>query len=220
MTETTAARPRPNTRDMVAVHQVFRDSFGCSAQLVGSASGDNPDRVAAVASYYANVLAFLHAHHESEDALIWPKLVERAPDQAELITRIAGQHDGVLTSLKAAEIRLADWVADPNIERGAALAVALATLGAELSLHLDEEERHILPIAAECLTVEEWAELPGHGMRLFAGDKQWLVLGLIQEQMPPQAVAEMDDRLPPPVREFWTTAGRPRFEAFVADLRS
>src|SRR4051794_7977768 len=89
MTETTAAPARPNTREMVAVHQVFRDAFGCAAPLVGSASGENPERVALVASFYANVLAFLHAHHQGEDELIWPKLVERAPADAALVMRIA-----------------------------------------------------------------------------------------------------------------------------------
>jgi hypothetical protein len=218
MNQTSTARP--NTSDMIRLHRVFRDAFGCAAQLVGSASTDDPERVACVAAYYANVLAFLHAHHEGEDELLWPKLMERAPAQAAMIARIAGQHEGVLTWLEAAEIRLADWVADPNIDRGAALASALATLGAELGLHLDDEERHILPLAAEHLTVAEWGELPGHGMRAFRGDKMWLVLGLIQEQMTPEGIAEMDAHLPPPVREFWTTAGRPQFESFVAALRN
>jgi hypothetical protein len=224
MTDTTSALApatgqRPDTRDMLGVHQVFRDAFGCAAQLVGSASGDTPERVAVVAAFYANVLAFLHAHHEGEDEIVWPRLIARAPEHADLVSRIAGQHGDVLALLESAEIRLADWVADPNVERGAALAVALANLGAGLCLHLDEEERCILPLAAEHLTVAEWAELPAHGMRTFAGDKQWLVLGLIQEQMPAPAIAQMEAHMPPPVREFWTSTGRPMFEEFVAQLR-
>ncbi|MDQ1685354.1 MAG: hypothetical protein QOC82_2091 [Frankiaceae bacterium] len=204
---------------MVRLHRVFREALGCAAQIVGSASTDDPDRVACVAAYYSNVLAFLRVHHEGEDELLWPKLIERAPAQADLVERIAGQHEGVLTWLHTAEARLAEWVADPNIDRGASLASALATLGAELVLHLDEEERHILPLAAEYLTVEEWGELPAHGMRNFSGDRMWLVLGLIQEQMTPEGVAAMNAHMPPPVREFWTTSGHAQFQAFVAQLR-
>ena len=89
------------------------------------------------------------------------------------------------------------------------------TLGA----HLDEEERRILPLAADYLTVEEWAELPAHGLRSFAGDKLWLIIGLIQEQMPAPAIAAMQEKLPPPVLEFWTTAGRLQFQEFVRALR-
>jgi hypothetical protein len=198
---------------------VFREALGCAAQIAGSASSDDADRVAVVSSYYANVLALLHAHHEGEDELLWPKLMERAPEQADLVARVSGQHEGVLSWLEAAEARLTEWIAEPNVDRGAALASALATLGAELGLHLDDEERHILPLAADYLTVEEWNELPAHGMRTFSGDKPWLVIGLIQEQMTPEAVAEMEAHMPPPIREFWTDAGRPQFQGFVAQLR-
>jgi len=173
-----------------------------------------------VGSYFANVLALLHAHHESEDELVWPKLVERAPDDAATIRRIAGQHEGVLAALQTAEARLAEWRADPQIEAGAHLAASLATLGAELSLHLDEEERVILPIAARHMTPPEWGELPGHGMAHFDGDKLWLVLGLIQEQMRPDQIAVMESHMPPPVREFWTGQGRPMFEGYITDVRA
>jgi hemerythrin-like domain-containing protein len=218
MTET-ATGIKPNTNDMIAVHQVFRDALGCASQLVGSVCGDRRERVETVATFYANVLAFLHCHHEGEDELLWPKLLERAPQDADLVQRIAGQHVTVLAALTDAETKLAHWITEPDIEQGAALAAALAVLGSELGAHLDEEERRILPLAADYLTVEEWGELPAHGMRSFTGDKLWLVLGLIQEQMPAPAVAAMEAHMPPPVREFWTGVGRPQFAEFTARLR-
>ena len=215
----TATGIKPNTNDMIAVHQVFRDALGCAPQLVGSVCGDRQDRVEAVATFYANVLAFLHSHHEGEDELLWPKLIERAPQEAELVRRIAGQHVTVTAALTEAEARLADWTSQPDIDRGSSLAAALAVLGSQLGEHLDEEERRILPLAADYLTVEEWGELPAHGMRSFTGDKLWLVLGLIQEQMPAPAIIVMEAHMPPPVREFWTGVGRGQFEEFVARLR-
>jgi len=215
----TATGIKPNTNDMIAVHQVFRDALGCAPQLVGSVCGDRTDRVEAVATFYANVLAFLHSHHEGEDELLWPKLIERAPQEAELVRRVAGQHVTVTAALTEAEAKLADWTSQPDIDRGSSLAAALAVLGSELGEHLDEEERRILPLAADYLTVEEWGELPAHGMRSFTGDKLWLILGLIQEQMPAPAIAAMEAHMPPPVREFWTGVGRGQFEEFVARLR-
>jgi hypothetical protein len=211
---------RPNTQDMLGIHQVFRDAFALAPALVGSVCNDRSERVAPVASYYANVLAMLHAHHEGEDELIWPKLLERAPEQAELITRMQSQHGGLLEALNEAEARLATWTGDPDIDHGAALAASLATLGVLCAAHFDEEERKILPLAAECITIEEWGELPGHAMRTFTGDKIWLVLGLVQEQMPPQARAEMEANMPPPVREMWQGGGRAQFESFITALRS
>jgi hemerythrin-like domain-containing protein len=211
---------RPNTSDMLGIHQVFRDAFALAPALVGSVCNDRTDRVDAVATYYANVLAMLHAHHEGEDELVWPKLIERAPAQAELIGRMQSQHEGLLEALTEAERRLAAWTAESDIDHGAALAAALATLGVLCAAHFDEEERKILPLAAECITVEEWGELPGHAMRSFTGDKIWLVLGLVQEQMPPEARAQMEANMPPPVREMWQGSGRAQFEEFIAALRS
>ena len=212
--------PLTDTSDMIQFHRVFREAFGSAAPLVGSVAPGDTARADVVGSYYANVLALLKSHHEGEDALIWPKLVERLPEEADTVMRIAGQHDGVLAALQAAQVRLAEWQVDPQVDNGAQLAAALATLGAELSLHLDEEERVILPIAAMHMSPAEWGELPGHGMQHFEGDKIWLVMGLIREQMRPDQIALMEAHMPPPVLEFWNTVGRAQFDAFVAELRS
>ena len=208
-----------DTSDMIQLHRVFRDALGAAAPLVGSVPAGDVARADVVGSYYANVLALLHAHHEGEDELVWPKLIARAPEDAETISRIAGQHAGVLTALEDAEGKLSGWRADPQVDSGAVLAASLATLGAELALHLDEEERVILPIAGRHMTPAEWGELPGHGMAHFTGDKIWLVMGLIQEQMRPEQIAMMESHMPPPVRDFWVTQGRSQFEAYIADIR-
>jgi iron-sulfur cluster repair protein YtfE (RIC family) len=211
--------PLADTSDMIQFHCIFREAFGSAAPLVGSVATGDTARAELVGSYYANVLALLKGHHEGEDELVWPKLVERAPDDAETIMRIAGQHEGIVEAMAAAQADLAGWRADPQIDSGAHLAAALATLGADLACHLDEEERVILPIAARHLTPAEWAELPAHGMRTFEGDKIWLVMGLVREQMRPDQIAVMEANMPPPVLEFWTNVGRAQFDAFVAELR-
>jgi len=211
--------PRPNTRDMLAIHQVFRDAFGCSPQLVGSVCNDHSDKVETVAAYYANVLALLRAHHEGEDELIWPKLVERAPDQGELIARMEAAHEQLAATLAECESRLAEWVVSPDIDHGASLAASLATLGVLCAAHFDEEERRILPLAEEHCTVEEWAELPAHAMRTYAGDRLWLALGLVREQMPPAAQEMQLEKMPPALRDMWLSTGQENFERFVADLR-
>ena len=211
--------PRPNTRDMLAIHQVFRDAFGCSPQLVGSVCNDQTDSVETVAAYYANVLALLRAHHEGEDELIWPKLIERAPEERDLVTRMEAAHEGLNTALVECESRLAAWIASPDIDHGASLAASLATLGVLCAAHFDEEERRILPLAEEHCTVEEWAELPAHAMRTFGGDRLWLAIGLVREQMPPAAQAMQLEKMPPPVRDMWLNGGSENFDRFVAELR-
>lgn len=212
--------PLADTSDMLQLHQVFREALAAAAPLVGSVPADDPDRVELVHGYYFNVLALLHGHHEGEDLLVWPKLIERAPDEAEMVKRIAGQHETVLGALESAEARLAEWRDDPSIDRGASLAGALAVLGAELNAHLNEEERMILPLAARHITAPEWGELPQHGLQTFTGDKVWLVLGLIREQMRPEQIQVMDAHMPPPVVDFWYASGKQQFEEYVAALRA
>jgi hemerythrin-like domain-containing protein len=211
--------PLADTSDMVQVHRVFREALSSAAPLVGSVAPGDAQRVDTVHTYYANVLEFLRVHHEGEDELLWSKLVDRNPGDADTIRRIAHQHEGVHASLDLARERLAVWHAEPDVESGAKLAAALATLGADLAAHLDEEERVILPIAARSITAPEWGELPAHGMQHFTGDKIWLILGLIQEQFTPEQVSMMESHMPPPVLEFWTNTGRPMFLDFVARLR-
>src|SRR3954453_21735597 len=143
MNAAATAVARPNTRDMLAIHQVFRDAFGCSPQLVGSVCNEHSDRVETVAAYYANVLALLRGHHEGEDELIWPKLVERAPDQGDLIARMETAHEALGEALVESEERLAVWSASPDIDHGASLAASLATVGVLCAAHFDEEERRI-----------------------------------------------------------------------------
>ena len=204
---------------MLGIHQIFRDAFGGAPQLVGSVCGDGAERVDTVAVYYASVLAMLHVHHEGEDELLWPKLIERAPQQAELVAHMQSQHEGLLAALIDAEHRLAEWREQPDIDRGAALAAALAVLGVLCAEHFDEEERQILPLAADVCTVEEWNELPAHAMRSFRGDSMWLVIGLVQEQMPAQVRPLMEAAMPAPVRDLWQASGRTQFAEFVARLR-
>ncbi|MDQ1705808.1 MAG: hypothetical protein QOF18_2174 [Frankiaceae bacterium] len=217
---TDIALPLADTSDMIQLHQVFREAFGAAVPLVGSVAAGDVERAEIVGTFYDNVLEFLHAHHDTEDELVWPKLIARSPDQAATVQRVAGQHAGVLAALQLAQSRLVGWRADPQIDSGAQLAVALATLGVELCAHLDEEEQVILPIAAMHMTGPEWGELPSYGMQRFGGDKIWLVLGLIQEQLSAAEIAEMESHMPPPVLEFWTGVGKPQFQEFVTELRA
>jgi hemerythrin-like domain-containing protein len=213
------APTRPDTSDMIAVHQVFRRALAAAPRIIGGASRHEPAHVANVDSYYANVLAFLHVHHEGEDALLWPKLLSRCPAAAPRVQAIADQHETVTTLVAQAETRLEAWAVEPSADNGAQLIGALALLDNELTQHLDQEEEFVLPLAAEYLTVEEWAELPAHGMRNFSGDKVWVLLGLLFEAMPPGQPEVTLTHMPAEVAQWWRADGEPAFDALIADVR-
>ena len=214
------APPRPDTSDMIAVHQVFRDAFGDAPRLIGGAPTDDPARVGKVSGYYAEVLDLLELHHEGEDALIWPKLLERSPGDAETVTRIADQHHGVYDDLGASRSALAAWRAGPSGESAAALVAALADLDSHLAAHLDEEEKTILPLCAAHLTMPEWGELPAHAMGHYKGERPWLILGLVREHMTQAQRDDMLAHMPPPAVSMWHDFGERASSELMADIRN
>jgi hemerythrin-like domain-containing protein len=216
------ALTRPDTSDMVRVHRVFREAFGIAPQLLGAVRPDDVDQQQRIATYYEGVLMFLHVHHEGEDELLWPKLLERCPDDAATVNLASDQHQGILDDLADAEQKLAVWKAEPTQDNATVLAVALSTLGANLAVHLDNEERTILPLVEQHLTIPEWMELPQHGMQTGgqrAPHMMWLVIGLVREQMTDEQLAHMDAAMPEPVYQFWINQGEPMFNEFAKGLR-
>jgi hypothetical protein len=205
---------------MIRLHRVFRQAIESAPKFVGGTSVGDTHRVELVGSYYANVLELLHSHHEGEDELLTPRLLERVPEQAATIERIGQQHQAVLSAVDHADKAVAIWRAAPSVACRDEATTAFAMLGDGLTPHLDEEESEILPLAAQCINVAEWGQLPEHGMKSFRGDKMWLIIGLIQEQMTPTQRSAMEAHMPPPFLEFWSGPGRPLFESYVADLRT
>lgn len=210
--------PLAETSDMIEMHRVFRTCFGESSVLVRSVAPGDSEQAGVVASYFANVLRLLRVHHEGEDVLVTPKLLERDPDQTKTIERIAAQHADVVVLMDDAEARLARWRQSLDGSDRADLIQALTRLDGELTVHLDAEEAELLPIVARCMDAAEWGELPSHGMQHFDGDKLWLVMGLIREQMSPEHRADMDAHMPPPVAAMWTGSGNAMFSEFMERL--
>jgi hypothetical protein len=210
----------PDTSDMYAVHKVFRTSFGDAPTLLEAGIEGRPERVELICSYYANVLALLDSHHAGEDVLVFPLLLERVPaDQRARISAIAGQHQPIHATIEAATAAVSEFAAHPSDGTRAAAAEALAALDVELCAHLDQEETDILPLATAHLSVEEWGALPGHAMGSFTGDKIWLILGLIRENMTDEQRAAMLEHMPPPAVDMWVNMGNAAFDQMIGEVR-
>jgi Hemerythrin HHE cation binding domain len=219
MAQDAAAAPRPDVTDMFAVHGAFRDTLAAAPVFVGQTSPGDQERVALVANYYDNVLSFLEAHHDGEEAIVFPLLRERCPDNGALLDRLAQEHEEAMVLLKAAQRSLAAWPAGDEAAR-TAVVDDLEALRVQLVTHLDEEEREGLPLCLEHLSMEEWGMLPGHGMANFHGDKIWLILGLIRERMTEEQRTAMLAHMPPPAVEMWTGFGEPAFKDYSGELHA
>lgn len=213
---------RPDTSDMGRAHAVIRRALASAPHLLGAVGVDDAAQAARIATYYEAVLLFVHIHHEGEDELLWPRLRQRCPDALATIDHAAEQHEHLLADLATAESSLLAWRDEPTLERAAVLAGGLAVLGANLTQHLDDEERTILPLVEQHLTVQEWEELPAHGSRNWrqrAPHLRWLVMGLMSDEQSPELRATIQAGMPPAVRDYWTTEAEPRYREFVTALR-
>jgi hemerythrin-like domain-containing protein len=214
---TTSVPTRPDVNDMVSVHNVFRETLGAAPRLVGSVDAADTERVAMLANFYDNILRFLVVHHAGEDELLFPRLIARRPGDVATIERINAQHHDVDEAVAVSDRAIADWASGDTSAQLKA-AAALGDLGQALMAHLAEEERTILQMCAESMSVEEWGELPGHGMAHFEGDKIWLILGLIRQRMTTSQLAMMDAHMPPPAVEMWTSFGENAFNELMTSV--
>ena len=217
---TTAELPLADATAMTRFHRIFREALGAVPRFVGAAPADDKHRAELVGSYYAEVLKLLHAHHEAEDLTIYPLMVERLPQHVDVISRVNAEHEAVLGTLGSAEQAVVDWRADPSSSSRDAAVAALDALRPILLEHLDHEESDVVPLIALCINVAEWGEMSATAFQRFSGEKVWLVLGLIQEQLLARENATMEANMPPPVRDFWVGPGRVMFQRFVTELRS
>jgi hypothetical protein len=217
MTTTQHEPSRPDVSELKAVHGVFRDTLDAAGSLLGGVASSDEQRRSLIANFYQNILAFLHAHHDSEEDVVFPLLRERCPDQISIVDHLAEQHVEVVELAGVAEDTLKEWGAgDPSSQ--ARCVDNLAKLGSSLATHLDEEESKALQLCAEHLTIAEWATLPGHAMAGFEGDKIWLILGLIRQRMTQAQRDEMIVNMPPPAVEMWNGFGEQAFNKLIAEV--
>jgi hemerythrin-like domain-containing protein len=209
--------PRPDVTEMIAVHQALRESLGGAAQLIRAVEPTDGARVALVANVFDNVLDFLHVHHEGEEQLVFPLLRERCPDQIDMLDRMASQHADVVSLVQRSDGTLSAW-AGGNAGAQEDCALAFGALAGQLDRHLEDEERCVLPLCSDHLSLAEWGALPGHAMGNFTGDKVWLILGLIRDHMSQVQREQMLANMPPPAVDMWTSMGEQAYKNLVAEV--
>jgi len=207
-------------RDMAIVHRTFRNAYDESARLVRAAPTPSPGRVTFLADHIDFVLAMLHVHHEGEDELLYPKLMERAPDQAAVTEQVDHEHLLIKTALDATSAACAAWRRRPSAETGEALAAALDQLNLVVQPHLDDEEQKVVPLAAVTLTQREWDALGKHAVPQISRNMRGIAFGMILEPLGEADRTHMMRVLPAPVRIlFPLLIGRP-WKKYAGTLRT
>lgn len=210
-----------DVRDMAIVHRTFRNAFGEAAQLVRATATPSQKRVAFLADHIDFCLSMLHVHHEGEDELLYPKIIERAPDQAPMTAEIENEHKVIHAGLDAAATRCTAWREAPSAGTAEALAAALDELSGELGRHLDdEEEAKVVPLAAVTLTQEEWDAIGQHSVAQISGKQKGIAFGMILDPLDEAERAFMKRVLPAPVRLLAPLLIDRPWKKYAATLRS
>ena len=207
-------------RDMAIVHRTFRNVYEESARLVRAAPTPSPERVTFLADHIDFALAALHHHHEDEDELLYPRLIERVPEQAPMTEHVEHEHLLIKTALDAASAACATWRQRPSAETGEALAAALDHLNEVVQPHLDDEEQKVVPLAAVTFTQQEWDEMGERGVAWIPRNKRGIAFGMILEPLSQADRAFMMRSLPAPVRLLYPILIDRPWKKYAATLRT
>jgi hemerythrin-like domain-containing protein len=210
-----------DTRDMVLVHRVFRREFGLLPLMVRGVADEDTTSASRVFRHATEMIDALHHHHQNEDELLWPRLLQRAPLDAGLAERMEAQHKIIGELLTRAEAALPTWQRTARAGDGDALAGDLGELHARLEEHLDEEETHVLPIVGQNITPTEWDELAERGFAAMPKRRALVFLGHILESASPDERSRfLLRRVPPQVRLLYLLIGKRTFTRETAALRA
>ncbi|MGY1804998.1 hemerythrin domain-containing protein [Blastococcus sp. SYSU D00922] len=219
MTETSATT-LTDVHDMVVVHRVFRRELRLLPQLVREVAPGDTARAAVLAEHGRLILTGLHMHHTGEDDLLWPKLLDRCPPDAELVNRMEEQHERVHDALEQLQPALDRWEAEARPAVTEEVAAGFDALREALLPHLDEEEREILPLAARHITPEEWAQLGQHGRDQMRFSQLPILFGAVLEEATPEEKVEMLSVLPAPVRFLLRTVFARSYQRYITRVRN
>jgi hemerythrin-like domain-containing protein len=209
-----------DVRDMAIVHKTFRAGYAEAAELVRAAPTPKPDRVKFLADHIDFLLMMLHVHHASEDELLYPVLVQRAPEQAAMTEHVGHEHQLVEGSIEAAQVACAAWRRGPSTDTGEALAASLVQLNEVLQPHLDDEEREVVPLAAVTLTQQEWDAFGHHSVSQIPRNMRPTAFGMLLDPLDESERAFMKRTLPAPVRLLYPLLIDRPWRKYAATLRN
>ncbi len=200
MSKAHAAATEPDLTMMLLIHKALRRDLARLATAFGSAEISRPQALA-LNQQWQLFARNLHEHHTVEDRLIWPKVEQRAGDEAgAVLAAMAAEHEVLDPMLADTSELVSSFVANPSSPMQSAVASSLARLIDTLEHHLGHEEHDAIPLIERHLTKADLDQVTATQRREggIAGAQQFLPWVL--EEAPPRDRAQVLDELPLPVR--------------------
>jgi hemerythrin-like domain-containing protein len=170
--------PMADVGEMYLVHTMLRRELSLLPALIRGADRNDARNRALIGAHAQLVFQILHAHHEGEDLVLWPLLLERAEAEAREIVAVMGeQHQAIAAAHDEAVRRLGVWCRSGH--GGDAFAKVLDGLVQVLTEHTSLEEKAVLPLAEKYVTAAEWGQMGQHGMDTFQKRLLPLAFGML-----------------------------------------
>ncbi len=196
----TTAVPMADSRDMYVIHSAFRREFPAAATLVRSVPEHDVAAATRVAGHLEMIVSVLTHHHQGEDDLVWPKVLERgADDAAPLVAIMERQHEELHAALEHVQTSTDAWRRSAGLQERESLATALESMVAPMVEHLDTEEEHLLPLIDRYLTAQEWAEVGAKGMDKTPKSQLPMIFGMVLRDGQAEHIAALRSVMPTPV---------------------
>ena len=199
--------PGSMTREMVMVHTGFRREFGFMPELVRGVFEGDRHRAEIVADHIELVSSVLHHHHHGEDIVIWPRLLERCPEEIlPLVHGMEGHHERIAALNDDLAKHVAAWRTDAGVQHRDAVLRTLEDMLPVLREHLLMEEQYVLPLIEKHITGDEWDAMVAAGAAETPQEQLPLIVGLMMYEGAPSAVQDALDNMPEEIRSMLTEA--------------
>ena len=190
-----------DVRDMYLIHTVLRRELRLGALGVRAVPEGDAERAAVVVDHLRFIDSVLHHHHASEDRLLWPLLLDRAPVEAgALVPVMEEQHAAIDVALAEVDARIPEFAATAGVSAGAALADAVDGMVKLLVEHLAVEEERALPLMERSITQDEWTQVTSDGAAAFEQEKIPVLFGMLMYEGDPDTIRDIVAGMPVEVR--------------------
>ncbi len=214
-----AAPDGPNDlAGMYVMHHAFRRDLRAFAAAVASTPAHSRDRWRALHERWQEFSLFLHHHHSTEDAALWPLLLARVDAAGDALGRatleaMEAEHEGIDPLLTACGEGFATLARRTDDDARAALEVRVVAARDQLQAHLAHEEHDALTLVQRHLTPAEWHHLDTVFGQAYSFPETLRAMPWALHELPAEARRRL--LVGPTGRVFeavWRLLLRPRFE--------
>jgi hemerythrin-like domain-containing protein len=142
---------------MRIVHTALRRDIDRAKHALSELPYPDDSQRQALSKHVAWMMGWLHHHHETEDAHLYPLVRRQNPAAVGVLDDMDADHVAIQPAIAAVEDAAARYGGSTDAREE--LLSALDTLSAVLVPHLQREEHEAMPVVSATLTQRQWREL-------------------------------------------------------------